>query len=288
MLGKEDRIYFPATLSELHNLIKSGGATPFYSGRMYPIKEAALEDSYSLPPTLINLDGIEELKKISRSETYIDCGSIVSLTALFNKAGHLLPPLLIRTLQEAYNPAQLYLTTPAGIIYSGKFPTPVSLLLNIMEVSYEIRRLKMHNWRGISAVNHWMFHNQLFQKGKIDLKAGDILLRMRLPSNTWGKARMERIQLGKKTVFLAMTSEINRNYIADFRFSYAFDGGELFREREREAHISGRNINSSAKETELLAKAAAEKLGFTGEDKLIRAIYNSIRNFLYQSREVGA
>jgi hypothetical protein len=288
MLGKEDRIYFPATLSELHNLIKSGGATPFYSGRMYPIKEAALEDSYPLPPTLINLDGIEELKKISRSETYIDCGSIVSLTALFNKAGHLLPPLLIRTLQEAYNPAQLYLTTPAGIIYSGKFPTPVSLLLNIMEVSYEIRRLKMHNWRGISAVNHWMFHNQLFQKGKIDLKAGDILLRMRLPSNTWGKARMERIQLGKKTVFLAMTSEINRNYIADFRFSYAFDGGELFREREREAHISGRNINSSAKETELLAKAAAEKLGFTGEDKLIRAIYNSIRNFLYQSREVGA
>ncbi|MDC7222863.1 MAG: FAD binding domain-containing protein [Spirochaetales bacterium] len=288
MPGRDAKIYYPASLGELHNLIKTEGTGTFYSGRMYPEKEETPGRYYNLAEELISLDGVEELKRINRSETYIDCGSAVPFTALFNKAGHILPSILMKTVRKAYNPAQLCLTTPAGLLYSGKIPTPVSLLFNVMEVSYEIRRLKTHRWRGISAVNHWIYHNQLFKNGEIDLKEGDVVMRIRLPSNTWGQARIERIQLGKTPLYLAMTSQINRNYISNFRFSYALEGGELFRERDREAHISGRNMGSASRETELISKKAAEKLGFEGNEKLIRAIFNSLGNFLYQSGESGA
>ena len=268
MPGREDRISYPASLSELHNMMRADGTVPFFSGRMFPEVDEASSSYYNLPGEIISLDEVEELKKIHRSETYIDCGSTVSFYALFNKAGHLLPPVLINTLKKAYNPAQLFLTTPAGILYSGRIPTPVSLLFNVMECSYEIRRLKTHRWRGITSVNHWVYHNQLFQQGEVKLEAGDVILRMRIPSNTWGQAQIRQISLGRRTLYLAVTAENSRNYISDFRFSYALDGGELFRDREKEAHISGRMVSNSAKEVDNMAKAAAEKTGLRGQGKI--------------------
>ncbi|MDC7222058.1 MAG: hypothetical protein PQJ59_19165 [Spirochaetales bacterium] len=288
MPGKEGKIYYPVSLGEVLNIIRTYGTIPFFSGRMYPEIEGIPGTYYSLPHEIISLDQVEELKKINRSETYIDCGSTVPFSALFSKAGHILPPIVIKTVKNSFNPARLCLTTPAGLIYSGCFPTPISLLFNVIDVSYEIRRLKMHRWRGLMAVNHWTYHNQLFKNRKIELKEGDIVVRMRLPSNTWGKARIRRIQLGKDSLYLAMTADINRNYISNFRFSYALEGGEIFRERDREAHISGRNLDASSKEIETLSKVAAEKLGYRDNEKLIRAIYNSLQIFLYQNNESGA
>ena len=288
MPGREDRIFYPASLGELHNLLRTEGTFPFYSGRMYPETAEAPGSSYRLESDIISLDEVEELKRISRSDSYIDCGSAVSFSALFNKAGHLLPPVLIHTLKRVYNPAKLCLTTPAGILYSGRIPTPVNLLFNVMEVSYEIRRLKTHRWRGISSVNHWIYHNQLFQQGDIKFEAGDVVLRVRIPSNTWGQAQIRQITLGKQTLYLAMSADISRNYISDFRFSFALEGGDLFRDREKEAHVSGRMVGNAAREVEGISKGAAEKLGWGGQEKLIRSIYNCILNFLYQRSENGA
>lgn len=288
MHGKEGKISFPATLYELHGLIKTEGTVPFFSGRMYPERESLPGTEYQLPPEIISLDEVEELKRISRSETYIDCGSTVSFSALFNKAGHLLPPLLISTVKESFNPAVIGLTTPAGLLYSGRIPTPLSLLLNLFEVSYEVRRLRMHRWKGIRAANIWIYHNQLFKNGQIALDAGDVVLRMRIPANNWGQARIRRIGLGRDDLHIAMTADISRSYITNFRLSYALGGGEFFRDREREAHITGRTVSGSGKEVENLAREAVQKLGLGDDDRIGRAIYKCVRNFLYQKSETGA
>ncbi len=285
---KEGKVSYPSNLYELHNIMKTKGTAPFFSGRMYPENREYPGVFYDLPPEMICLDQVEELNRISRSETYIECGSAVSFQAFFLKAGHLLPPLLISTVKSAFNPAKLSLTTPAGLLYSGYIPTSLSLLFNVFEVSYEIRKLRMHRWKGISFVNQWLYHNQLFNNGRIALDEGDVILRLRIPANNWGQAAIRRIRLGKETLYLAMTADITRSYISNFRFSYAVEGGEFFRDREREAYLTGRTVAGSGKDVETLARETCARLGMGEEERIIRAIYKCIRNFLYQKSESGA
>jgi xanthine dehydrogenase iron-sulfur cluster and FAD-binding subunit A len=260
MPGQEGKIHYPETLYDLHNLVKAEGTYDFYSGRIHRNIDSERE-FYHLPDEIIFLDRIEDLKKINRSETYIDCGSTLSFDALLSKAEHLLPPLYVKTLKEYYNPALLCCTTPAGIIYSGLLPTPLSLLSNVIEVSYEIRRLKTHRWRSVTAVNHWIYHNQIYKNDRYELQSGDVILRMRIPANNWGHIRLRKINLGEKALYLAMTVDIARNYISNFRLSFALEGGQLYRDREREAHVTGRTISSSGKEVRILAQATAEQIG---------------------------
>ena len=284
---QEGKVLFPTTLNELHNLIKIDGQGSFYSGRVHQNIEASHE-LYQLNSTLISLDRIEELKRINRSETYIDCGSTLSFGALLQKAEHLLPRLYIKILKQYYNPALLSCTTPAGIVYSGRLPTPLSLLSNVIEVSYEVRRLKTHRWRGVTTVNHWIYHNQIYKNDRFDLDKGDVVMRMRIPANNWGHIRLRKLNLGKKALYLAITVDISGNYISNFRFSYALEDGSLHRDREREAHITGRTIGNSGREVKNLAQATADQIGMGKEDKIIRAIYKCIRNFLYQKSEFSA
>jgi len=168
----------------------------------------------NLPPAFLCLDKIPELQNITRTEHYIEIGSMVRLNKLIN-LGKVVPEVL-RVCLENIGGVQLrnIATIGGNICTLSSFTTDIPAPLIALDAQYELRNANNSRW--VSAAR---FHSSV---EKTAMENQELLTRIRLPLHQWDYAVYKKIIVesylnNAALIFLAKT---HKNILSEIRVVY--------------------------------------------------------------------
>jgi len=193
-----------------------------------------------LPPVFLSLDKIEELQKITRTEQYLEIGSMVKLNRLI-KLGKIVPEVLCLCLKKIAGVQLRNIATIGGNICGSLSWQDLSAPLTALDAQYEFRSAT-NATRWVSAARFHSEENTVMEKQ-------ELLTRIRLPLHQWDytiykKFYCEDYFNSNSLVFLAITQ---KNILSDIRVIYK--GNAIYRNKHGEDILKGKYLPLSRKTT---------------------------------------
>lgn len=241
----QTNVYTPTSLPELLSLYEKLPSALLYSGGTYILREQRRKHLV-LPANVINISRVQEMKRINRTERHLDIGAAVPISRILSVGANVLPKALSAALSEIGSPAVRNRATMGGniCIRERRMSTyPVYLLL---DMQLELRKEGMVRW---TPLNRFAASGQ-----RLDLGRGEVLTRIRIPFATWDVEVYRKIdrELESPENFLAFCglARVQRNVIADMRFSFGTAGTLILRSREAENELIGRRVPISERDSQ--------------------------------------
>ncbi|MDR2051815.1 MAG: FAD binding domain-containing protein [Treponema sp.] len=232
---KAKQIFYPATLQELFTVwSRLPGAVPCAGATSLSFhRENGC--NISMPEQIISLNGMDELKRFSRTERYLETGAAVHLDEIVNM-GKIVPDVFTRALNAIGSPQLRNLATIGGqICYPFKQLDAIAPLI-ALDARYELRTASSIRWIPASRFSS--------MPGPPPLNAQELLTRIRIPLDPWNYSAYKKFTdpyTGDDTagsmVFLA---RFQKNILADLRIIYA--GRMVVRDRNSEAVLAGKQL----------------------------------------------
>ncbi|MDR2048087.1 MAG: FAD binding domain-containing protein [Treponema sp.] len=230
------QVFFPSGFQELFAAwSRFPDAVPFSGGTC--LARAGMSELPALPKNILSLDRIEELKKITRTERYLEIGAMVSLNEII-ALGKIIPKALSKTLNGIAGPQVRNLATIGGNICSLGRPSggiDAAAPMTALDARYELRTAAQSRW--ISALRFSSFTPSV-------PAPQEILTRIRIPLEHWNYTICRKFHsrdLGGETggvmVFVAKNE---KNLLTDIRIVFA--GSCLLRDKNSEAFLEGRKL----------------------------------------------
>jgi CO/xanthine dehydrogenase FAD-binding subunit len=186
-----------------------------------------------LPPVFLSLDKIEELHRITRTEQYLEIGSMVKLNRLI-KLGKIVPDVLCSCLKKIAGVQLRNIATIGGNICSTSRLLDLPAPLTALDAQYE--------FRNASNATRWVSAARFHSEEHTTLEKHELLTRIRLPLHQWDytiykKFFCEDYFNSETLVFLAKTQ---KNLLSDIRVIYK--GKAIFRNKEGEDILNGKYL----------------------------------------------
>ncbi len=168
-------VFFPTSLPEIFTIWeKHTDAVPFAGGtEMLRLQGNRVP---KLPPLIICLDKIPELKRVTRTERYIEIGAMVTLNGILS-LGKAVPEVFARCLEAIACPQVRNIATIGGNICRRDVLLDTGAPLIGLEALYELRGAYSSRW--ISASRF------VPMPGAIALSSRELLTRIRVPLDHW-------------------------------------------------------------------------------------------------------
>ncbi|MCL2764374.1 MAG: FAD binding domain-containing protein [Treponema sp.] len=238
------------------------------------------------------LDNIEELSRITRTEHYLEIGSMVKLSKLIN-LGKIVPQTLRSCLN---NIAGVQLRNTAAI--GGNICSTLRLLdlpaaLTALDAQYELRSNQSSRW--ISASRFHSVEYDSLAKGSLEnrykvcnaLNKQELLTRIRLPLHQWNYAVYKKFYCEDQNIsellfFLARTQ---KNILSEIRV--LFKGNTILRNKSCEDILNGKSLPLSKRTTDEFIEGWKEFLAPKHElsEFLKNSLINSIEENIYNLSE---
>jgi CO/xanthine dehydrogenase FAD-binding subunit len=229
------QIFYPVTLQELFTTwdhfpgaVPCAGATALFFHRENGRR-------ISLPGEIISLNGIDELKRFSRTERYLEIGSMVHLDEIVNM-GKIVPDVFTRALDAVGGPQLRNLATIGGHICCSLKQLDAIAPLIALDARYELRTASSSRWIPASRFSSI--------PGPPPLNDRELLTRIRIPLDPWNYSAYKKFTdpyTGDDTagsmVFLV---RIQKNILMDIRVVYA--GRMVIRDKNSEAVLAGKQL----------------------------------------------
>lgn len=199
-----------------------------------------------LEPEIIALAGIEDLKKISRSERYLEIGSMASISKILETGASFAPDLFQKCLRSiGYLPTRNKATLGGNIniaeLRASTFP-----VLTVLEAQIELRSTTRSRWISISR-----FVNP---DGTLNRNNDEICTRIRVPTGGWNIQEFRGGESGLAqtnwSISFCGIAETRKGVLSDFRFCFGSMGKTLLRSREIEATLTSRKIPIGSRDRE--------------------------------------
>jgi len=186
-----------------------------------------------LPPVFLSLDKIEELQHITRTEQYLEIGSMVKLNKLL-MLGKIVPDVLCSCLKKIAGVQLRNIATIGGNICSTTRLLDLPAPLTALDAQYE--------FRNASNVTRWVSASRFHSEEHTTLEKHELLTRIRLPLHQWDytvykKFLCEDYFNSETLVLLAKT---RKNLLSDIRLIYK--GKAIFRNKEGEDILNGKYL----------------------------------------------
>ena len=191
-----------------------------------------------LESQIVALSGIEDLMKISRSERYLEIGSMVPISDILETSASFAPDLFQKSLRSiGYLPTRNQATLGGNInideLRASTFP-----VLTILEAQIELRSIGRSRWVSISR-----FVNP---DGTLNRNDDEICTRIRVPNGSWNIQEFRGGGSGLVhsdwSISFCGIAETRKGVLSDFRFCFGSMGKTLLRSREIEAALTSRKI----------------------------------------------
>jgi CO/xanthine dehydrogenase FAD-binding subunit len=271
------KILYPATVAELFSEWDANkDALLFSQGATSPQKHA--DGSFLLTGTLIVPDGIAELKKINRTERYIEMGSMVTLNRLA-RLGKIVPEAVLLALRSTATFLLRNPTTIGSCVCKQSTPDPVIASFVALDAKYEFRTAQGSRWINAS---------QFSAQGSV-IAPKECFTRIRIPLEIWDytycrdfSAKESGDNGNEFAVFLA---RIQKNILSEVRV--IFSGQTILRDRESEITLVGNKLpldkKTAAAFLDLWKKYLEENESRSAfqNAKLLNFIDSAIRYFAY-------
>ncbi|MDR2965786.1 MAG: FAD binding domain-containing protein [Treponema sp.] len=233
-----NQVFYPANFNDLFSTWnRYPDAVPYAGGTDFLRWQSI--NIIKLPKVVLCLDKIEELRRITRTEQYLEIGAMVKLNQLF-RLGKIVPQILYRCMENIAGVQVRNISTIGGNICASSGLHDLSAVLTALDAQYEIRGANSTTW--ISAVR---FHD------KNPLKKQEILTRIRLPLIQWDYSIYKKFPSkdnfldnlsAEVLVFLARAK---KTILTDLRVVYK--SGKILRNRNSEDSLMGKNLPLSRK-----------------------------------------
>ena len=228
--------FFPSTYSELFNAWSRYPKAVPYAGGTALIREQGRR-ILELPSIILSLEKVEEMRRISRSERYMEIGAMAKLSRIMS-FGKIVPATLRYCLESIAGPQLRNMATIGGNLCFSGGCLDTSAALVAMDAQYELRNAQFSRWIAASRF--------ISAPGQTALKPQELLTRIRIPLDDWDYAIYKKFegQAGhsKAIVFMARTQ---KNVLNDIRIVCKTD--MPWRNKESESLLAGKHLPLSHK-----------------------------------------
>jgi CO/xanthine dehydrogenase FAD-binding subunit len=269
-----NQVFFPQNWDELFHLwSRTPDAVPFAGGVQFFRFQGTRTPV--LPHNLLSLDRIEELRRITRTEQYLEVGAMVCLNEII-RLGTIVPEILRKCLEGIAGLQVRNTATIGGNICSkGRYMDSCAALI-ALDARYELRTATATRWIAASRFS------------PASLASGELLTRIRIPLEPWNYSLCKKIRRTDMTnqdnierdagviVFLLRNQ---KNILTNIKIVFA--GNIVLEDRNIERLLIGTPLPLSRKAALTLIaqwEAYLSTLGF--EDGLVRS---ELLNFIETS-----
>ncbi len=201
---------------------------------------------------VLHLGRIEELRRISRSERFLEIGATVTVEQLLRVGRTILPGPLKDALKGIGPPPLRHLATIGGNLCVTERRMDLFPVLYLMDARLEIRRTRRRGKRMVTAGRWVPVHRFLKPDGTLDLEKNEILTRIRLPEQRWNHGFYRRERFGgpesREELLVTVLAETGKGLLEDFRLALSVGGRTIFRDREKEGYFLGRKLPLTGKD----------------------------------------
>lgn len=238
-----NQVFSPSTLAELFVFWNRFPNAVLYAGGTGLLRGQGGR-TLTLPTNLISLAKVEELKRVTRTERYLEMGSAVSLGDLL-ALGKIVPEALSLTLKGIANPQIRNLGTIGGNICSPGRSMDAAAVLVALDARYELRSASAAKW-----VSSLRFETE---KGVSFPGSQELLTRVRVPLEQWDYTVYRKIghahQLQGDSSTAVFIARAQKDILSEVRL--VFSGPTLIRERAIEASLAGKTLPLARREAQV-------------------------------------
>ena len=235
-----NQVFYPASINDLFSAWnRFPNAKPYAGGTDLIWRQG--RNILDLPPIILCLDKLEDLFRITRTERYLEIGSMVRLNQIL-WLGKAVPEALRGCLENIAGIQLRNIATIGGNICCPSRLLDTSAPLTALDAQFELRRADSSRW--ISAVR--FFSGQ----ENIALQPQELLTRIRLPLDQWDYSINKKFYTGdiensELMVFLAKTQ---KNILTDIRV--VFKSNTILRNKNSEDMLIGKKLPLSRREAD--------------------------------------
>lgn len=171
---------------------------------------------------------VPELSALKRSERLFEIGPEIKINELLKKGATVLPPILIRALTECAPPNVRNILSIGGVICAPKIRNSVFAALSILNAKAEISSYTTASLRFLVPIQ------QLFKEDGLDLKPGEMIIKIRIPYEDYDVDYYNEIQDKKTVITFVGTASTFRGTISVCKFAIGNWGDDIIRETEIE------------------------------------------------------
>jgi CO/xanthine dehydrogenase FAD-binding subunit len=232
-----NQVFFPETFSELFSSWeKFPDAAPFAGGT--EIMRYQGRRILKLPRNILCLDKLGELRRITRTERYLEIGSMVSLNGIIY-LGKAVPEALVHCLEGVAGHHVRNLATIGGSLCYKHRRLNVFAPMIALDALFELRSKSSARWisasRFASLVDDW--------------NAYEIVSRIRIPLDQWDYSMYKKFSRQEAddnygAAVLILRNE--KNILADLRIVFA--GKTVLHDRNLESLIIGKKLPLAKKD----------------------------------------
>jgi xanthine dehydrogenase small subunit len=250
---RDTAVHFPVTLSELLQMYRRAPEALLYAGGTYVLSNRPGR-FLALPETVISMQDVEELGRVSRTERMIELGAGMTISRALQLGVQNLPPALFAALGTIGPPAVQGIATLGGnLAIPARLMTSVPVLI-LLDARIELRRQGGVRWLPVSR-----FH---LSDGRLDIKPGEVITRIRVPLQPWSGQMFRRFgtELSPESDPLTVCGlvRVSNGIVEEIRLNGTASGRTLLRSRTMEAELVGRRIPLSFREVESAGEAFGE------------------------------
>jgi CO/xanthine dehydrogenase FAD-binding subunit len=232
-----NRIFFPSSINELFTVWNRFPDAVLYAGGTNLIGRQG-KNIINLPKVTLCLDKLEELHRITRTEQYLEIGSMVKLNRLA-RLGKIVPEILCTCLENIAGVQLRNIATVGGNICSVSNLFDLSAIFTALDAQYEFRGAA--NTRLVLA-SRYHSSSAAYSYDASGIKNQELLTRIRLPLHQWDysiykKFRRENIYNNEVLVFLA---KAQKNILSDIRVVYK--ANTILRNKNSEDLLNGKSL----------------------------------------------
>ncbi len=228
--------FSPKSLQDLHAILKRNAETQFFAGGTYLLRKGR--------PTgnILSIGQIEELRRITRNERYLEIGAGITLDRLLSIGRHVLPSAVYQAIEMIGNPAIRNLATIGGNLANREKIMNSFLPFFLLDARVEHRSYSSARWSSLS---------KLYDPTEgLQLGAQEYISRIRLPLAEWDYQQFAVLgNWGEQdTVAFCAFCKKQKSIIHELRFVISDLSSQLYRNREFEAILAGRKIATLQKD----------------------------------------
>jgi CO/xanthine dehydrogenase FAD-binding subunit len=239
MADQLNQVFFPGSFPELFTIwARFPEAVPFAGGVEIIRNQGTAH--LVLPRTILSLDKIEELGRITRTERYLEIGAMVKLNDIA-RMGKIVPEALTRCIEGIAGPQLRNLATIGGNLCVGSRRMDITAPLAALDAVYELRNLQTARWVSASRFSS--------PPGPPAIGPQELLTRIRIPLEQWAYTAYRKFgspNAGKHGGAMVFILKNQKALLTDIRLIFAGEG--LLRNKNAESFLAGKRLPLSRRD----------------------------------------
>jgi CO/xanthine dehydrogenase FAD-binding subunit len=236
-------IYQPSNLTTLLQQYRTMPKATVFAGGSYLLMNEQ-EKYLSFTRDIITVDGIDELKRISRTERYLEIGSAVTLNRLLEIGKHIIPRTLFLAIRQIASYQIRNRATLGGNLCVPDQRLDCYPVLLLMDVRVEVRS---------AAGSKWINLNQLVDSNNaLSLSSGEIVTKIRIPTEQPDVQVYRKIGSRSLSPYTSLSftglAKIQKGSLNGFKFCFGGMKDVIVRNKQIEAELTGRKLPLSKKD----------------------------------------